>query len=241
MIELKDVSFGYGKAPAVRHLSCRVENGQVTALIGPNGAGKTTTLRLMAGILRPDSGEALVDETPVGLYKPKALARQLAFLPQSRPVPAISVRSLVGLGRFAHGKNDERAVENAIRQAGLEQLAERDVRSLSGGQRQMAYLAMLLAQGSPNVLLDEPLTHLDIGCQLDVIDLIRQMKESGKCVAVVAHDLSLLPSLCDRVILLSGGEKVFDGPTAECLSGKQLEEAFQVRIVEKKGISFEKR
>ena len=241
MIELQNVSFGYGQSLTVQNLSCRLENGQVTGMIGPNGAGKTTTLRLMAGILKPKAGQVWVDEKPLSSYSPKALARQLAFLPQSRPVPAISVRSLVGLGRFAHGKGDEQAVEKAIQLAGLEKLAQRDVHSLSGGQRQMAYLAMLLAQESPNVLLDEPFTHLDIGSQLDVIAFIRQMKESGKCVAVIAHDLSLLPSLCDRVIVMSGGEKVFDGPAAEGLLSKQLEEAFQVRIVEKKGISFEKR
>ena len=241
MIEWQNVSFGYGRSQVLHQVSCRVENGTVVGLIGPNGAGKSTMLRLGARILKPQEGLVLVDGRPAGDESARGFARKLAFLPQSRPVPAISVRSLVGLGRFAHGKGDSEAVEQAMETVGITRLAERDVRTLSGGQRQMAYLAMLLAQESPNVLLDEPFTHLDIGAQLDVAQVIRQMKDAGKCVGIVMHDLNLLDKVCDRAVLMDGGSIVYDGNAADCLRSEALQNAFDVRILENQGISFAKR
>ena len=241
MIEWQNVSFGYGRSQVLHQVSCRVENGTVVGLIGPNGAGKSTMLRLGARILKPQEGLVLVDGRPAGDESARGFARKLAFLPQSRPVPAISVRSLVGLGRFAHGKGDSEAVEQAMETVGITRLAERNVRTLSGGQRQMAYLAMLLSQESPNVLLDEPFTHLDIGAQLDVAQVIRQMKDAGKCVGIVMHDLNLLDKVCDRAVLMDGGSIVYDGNAADCLRSEALQNAFDVRILENQGISFAKR
>jgi len=239
MIEVQNVSFGYGRGKVIDQVSFCINDAEAVGLIGPNGAGKSTMLRLCAAILKPQAGSITVDGR--AKYDAKALARQLAFLPQSRPTPDITVRALVRMGRFAHSRNHQKAVEDAICTAGLEELAERDVRTLSGGQRQMAYLAMLLAQESPNVLLDEPFTHLDIGAQLDAARVIRQMKESGKCVAVVMHDLNMLETVCDRVLLLDGGRIAFDGRPSDCLRSKELEQAFGVRILTNRGISFEKR
>lgn len=241
MIEWQNVSFGYGRSQVLHQVSCRMENGTVAGLIGPNGAGKTTMLRLGARILKPQEGLVLVDGKPAGDESARGFAKKLAFLPQSRPVPAISVRSLVGLGRFAHGKGDSEAVERAMETVGITRLAERDVRTLSGGQRQMAYLAMLLSQESPNVLLDEPFTHLDIGAQLDVAQVIRQMKDADKCVGIVMHDLNLLDKVCDRAVLMDGGSIVYDGNAADCLRSEALQNAFDVRILENQGISFAKR
>ena len=240
MIDVKGISFGYGRETALHDVSFSVRNGEVTGLIGPNGAGKTTLLRLMAGLMKPREGQIVVDGRGVGEYSSKALARQLSFLPQSRPLPDISVRSLVELGRFSHEKGGSDPVEEAIRAVGIEDLANRDLRSLSGGQRQMAYLAMLLSQGAPNVLLDEPLAHLDIGAQLDVCAIIRRMKENGKCVVVVSHDLHMLEALCDRVILLDRGKTTFDGFPSRCLLSGELEAAFQVRALPGQGTGFQK-
>lgn len=239
MIDVKNVRFGYGREAVIDRISCVMNNGEVTGLIGPNGAGKSTLLRLCAGICKPQEGGIMVDGQPK--YNAKAFARQLAFLPQSRPTPDITVRALVQMGRFAHGTGDREAVEQAIQTVGLQKAAECDVRTLSGGQRQMAYLAMLLAQESPNVLLDEPFTHLDIGAQLDVAHVIRRMKQSGKCVVVVLHDLNMLETVCDRVLLLNQGTIRFDGSPENCLQSQELEKAFDVRILANKGISFEKR
>lgn len=240
MIELEGVSFGYGRGDTLRQVSCRMQDGEVVGLIGPNGAGKSTLLRLCAGLLKPRQGAVRVDGRSVDAYRARAFARRVAFLPQSRPVPSISVQRLVEMGRFAHGTDGHGAVERALLAVGLSENARRDVRTLSGGQRQMAYLAMLLAQESPNVLLDEPLTHLDIGAQLDVIRVIRQMRGQGKCVAVVLHDLALLPQICDRALLVHQGQILFRGSPGECLLSPALEQAFGVRVLPGEGPGFER-
>ena len=240
MIEVKDLSFAYGGAPVLRKVSCLLPDGGVTGVIGPNGAGKSTLLRLCMRMLKPDSGSICLNGQPVSAFRAKAFAREAAFLPQNRPVPQMTVEELVRLGRFAHAAGSGQAVEEALRQTGLTALSGRDVSRLSGGQRQMAFLAMLLAQGSPHVLLDEPFTHLDIGAQLDVAQVLGQMKADGKCVAVVMHDMTLLDAVCDRVILLDGGEITFVGQPQECLHSPAFEKAFGVKVVEKTGIVFER-
>lgn len=241
MIEWQNVSFGYGKKALLKDISLTMNDGEAIALIGPNGAGKSTMLRLCARLLKPQSGRIEVDGRELAGWRSREFARQLAFLPQTRPVPALTVRSLVRLGRFSHGRGDREAVEQAIHAAGLEELAGRDVRTLSGGQRQRAYLAMLMAQDARNVLLDEPLTHLDIGSQLDIAELIRMMQAQGKCVAVVVHDLSMLDRVCGRAVLLDQGRIAFDGGAEECLRSEALQNAFGVRVLPGQGTAFERR
>lgn len=241
MIETTDLSFGYGAKQVLDGLSLRFENAQVTGLIGVNGAGKSTLIKLMARILKPDKGTVTVDERPAEGCPPLTFARQLAYLPQNRPIPEMTVRALVQTGRYAHRWRGMEEAERAMRETGILPLADRCVDTLSGGQRQKAYLAMLLAQGSPNVLLDEPFTHLDAGAQLEVLDVIRRMKDGGKCVAVVMHDLTLAEKCCDRVVLLDKGKAAFDGLPGDCLRSEALENAFGVRMVENAGWTFEKR
>ena len=241
MIETHDLRFGYGQKPTLDGISLSMQNGQITGLVGANGAGKSTLLKLLAGILKPDDGSVRVDGGSTRALSAKALAKKLAYLPQNRPVPEMTVRTLVEMGRFAHDWRGMDEVDKALEKTGMLPFADRCADTLSGGQRQMAYLAMALAQGAPNILLDEPLTHLDEGARLDVTDILRQMKEDGKCVCVVVHELSLLPRVCDRAILLSGGQIVFDGGADECLTSPELEKAFGVRAVTDTGVRFERR
>ena len=240
MIETTDLGYSYGEKKVLDGISLRFENAQVTGIVGVNGAGKSTLLRLMACLLEPARGWVTVDERHA--YRPsQRLARQLAYLPQNRPMPEMTVRALVQTGRYPYGWSGKDKAERAMQETGVLPLADRCLDALSGGQRQKAYLAMLLAQGSPNVLLDEPFTHLDAGAQLEVADIIRRMKDEGKCVVVVMHDLALVDKCCDRVILLDKGKAAFDGSPAECLRSEALAEAFGVRMVENAGWTFEKR
>lgn len=154
MIELQHVSAGYGAQDVVRDVSFAAPNGQLTALIGPNGSGKTTLLRAMTRTLPCRSGNILLDDRSIASYGRKEFARTAAFMPQSRPVPGITVRALVAHGRFPYlgfsrrmTAQDTAAVEQAMRRTGTLDWANRDVRALSGGERQRVYLAMALAQG----------------------------------------------------------------------------------------------
>ena len=156
MIELQHVSAGYGAQDVVRDVSFAAPNGQLTALIGPNGSGKTTLLRAMTRTLPCRSGNILLDGRSIASYGRKEFARTAAFMPQSRPVPGITVRTLVAHGRFPYlgfsrrmTAQDTAAVEQAMRRTGTLDWANRDVRALSGGERQRVYLAMALAQAEP--------------------------------------------------------------------------------------------
>lgn len=244
MIELQNVCFGYGRAPLIRDLSCQMRDGEITALIGPNGAGKSTVLRLCARLLAPQSGTIAVGGRNAKQYDPRAFARTLAFLPQSRPLPMITVEELALHGRYAHlgalrrpGPDDRAAVEKALAMTDMQSLARRELRTLSGGQRQMAYIAMLIAQEAQHILLDEPLTFLDVGVQLALADVLRSLRAEGRCIGLVMHDLALAPQLCDHVLLLQEGQLVHDG--AE-LDASSIERAFGVRAVRRAGWFFER-
>lgn len=179
MIELRHITAGYGGEAVLRDFSVRFSPGKITGILGRNGCGKSTLLKTAAGLLRPMSGEVLVDGRSLGDYAPKELARQIAVLPQSREVPAITVESLVMHGRFPYlgfprkpRPEDRQAVQRAMEQAGVEALRQKALSALSGGERQKVYLAMVLAQDTPVILMDEPTTYLDINHQFELLRLI---------------------------------------------------------------------
>ena len=238
MIEVKDVSFSYDKEPVLKNVSLALAPGKFYAVVGPNGSGKTTLIRLLSRLSRPDSGQLFLDGRCYAEFERRDFARQLAMLPQSRPVPAISVRELASHGRFPHlpmsrklSAEDRKIVERALREAGAEGLARRSVKELSGGQRQRAYLAMLLAQDTPYVLLDEPTTYLDVSAQFGVMDTLQQMSRSGKCVAAVLHDLSLALQYCDELIVMEQGRLCASAPPKALVDSGVLDRVFNIRCV----------
>ena len=248
MIELNRMTFGYASgAPLIDGLSARFADGRIRAVLGPNGSGKSTLLRLCARQLMPASGTLRVGGRDAADYDAKAFARALAYLPQSRPVPMITVRALVAHGRFPHlgmtrrlSAQDEAAVARALDLTGLSGVAGRDLRTLSGGQRQKAYLAMLIAQDAQHLLLDEPTTYLDIGHQLELFDLLRTLRNEGRCVVVVMHDLAQAIALADDALLLHKGEPLYDGPADGLVPSGAMERVFGVRPVLREGVQFER-
>ena len=248
MIELSGLTFGYAPAPPLFDSLCaRFGDGRIRAVLGPNGSGKSTLLRLCARQLAPASGTLRVGGRDAAAYDAKAFARALSYLPQSRPVPMITVRALVAHGRFPHlgmtrrlSAQDEAAVARALEVTGMRGVAGRDLRTLSGGQRQKAYLAMLIAQDAQYLLLDEPTTYLDIGHQLELFDLLRTLRNEGRCVVVVMHDLAQAIAFADDALLLHKGEPLYDGPADGLIPSGAMERAFGVRPVLREGVQFER-
>ena len=237
MIQLDNVTFAYQDEPVLRDLSCTLENGCLTAIIGANGSGKSTMLRLCAGQLSPKSGHVLAEGREAAAYAPRAFARTVAYLPQNRPTPMISVQSLVKHGRFPYlgmtrrlTPADEAAVTQAMENCGVAAFSSRELRTLSGGQRQKAYLAMLMTQGAQNMLLDEPTTYLDVRHQLELMALLRHLTKEGRCVAAVLHDLHQAAA-CDRVLVLEQGRLIYNGPGSGLYESGALEHAFGIRAV----------
>ena len=237
MMELCHITAGYGGPPVLRDVSLVFEPGKVTVLAGPNGCGKSTLLRVAARLMAPERGEVRIEGQDVSRLSAKQFARLAALLPQSRPLPGITAGSLVLHGRFPYlgyprryGPADRAAARAAMERAGVLELAERNVARLSGGQRQKVYLAMALAQDTPVLLLDEPTTFLDIGCQLELAQLMRETAAAGKAVVMVLHDLNLALGCAHRVAVMEEGRLRAWGTPAEIYAGGALEEVFGVKV-----------
>ena len=227
MLCLKNVSAGYAGRLVLRDLSLCIPDGLVTGIVGRNGCGKSTLLRVAAGQLRPMSGTVYANGVSLLARTPRAIAREVALLPQERNIPAMTAGMLVMCGRYAHmrfphipGKKEELAVQKALAHMGVEDFYDRELRQLSGGERQRVYFAMLLAQEAPVLLLDEPGVYLDLPAQYELLTLLRGLCPEGKAVAVVMHDLTQAVSFCDQVILLHEGEVKYAGAGNDlCESG----------------------
>lgn len=236
MLEIKSLTAGYPGNVVLKDISLSFPQGTVTVVAGPNGCGKSTLLKAVAGIL-PSAGQIRLDGEALGDLSSRNRAQRIAFLPQSRQVPEINVKRLVLHGRFPYlhyprqyGKADHAAAETAMAAMKITDLADRSLASLSGGQRQKAYIAMALAQDTKVVLLDEPTTFLDIAHQLQLMTLAGELAARGKTVVLVLHDLTLAMEHADRLVILDRGQvRACGSPEAVFASGC-LKEVFGVDL-----------
>ena len=219
MIEVRGLRKAYGGRSVLRGVDLRIPKGQLTALIGPNGAGKSTLLMAMARLLEPTSGEILIDERPVVDIRRTAYARLVATLRQSPDFHLrLTVEELVAFGRFPHSQGaltaaDRQAVDEALRFLTLEPLRQRPLNELSGGQRQMAFLAMAIAQQTDYLLLDEPLNNLDIRHAVQIMRALRRLCDmQGRTVVLVVHDINFAASHADHIVAMKDGAIHADGP-----------------------------
>ncbi|SDE97342.1 iron complex transport system ATP-binding protein [Halorubrum xinjiangense] len=238
-LDAKDLVLSYPTAPepVIDGESIAAEPGAVTALVGPNGSGKSTLLKGLANQIDPEDGSVLLDGSDVHSMDTKALAKRLGLLSQESTSPdSITVEDLVYHGRYPHRgfferttAEDAKAVERAIDLAGCGHLRDREVGSLSGGQKQLAWIAMVLAQDTDVLLLDEPTTFLDLHHQMEVMEIIETLRdESEVTVVVVLHDIEQAARLADRVIALTDGEVRARGPPEAVVTEELLSEVFRV-------------
>lgn len=232
-----DLTARYAKHPVFSHVSIRLEPATIHAVIGPNGAGKTTLLATLAALHRGMSGAVMIGDERVADRSPRDRAHIRALVPQEHDRHSgFTVRELVELGRFAHRRpfssltdDDRDAVDTALTQARLTPLAHRSLDTLSGGQRQLAFIAKALAQRSEYLLLDEPLSALDPRHQLDVISTLQTCAADGIGVAVVLHDLTLAARISDTLTVVAGGRVYDSGDPAEVLTPDMLAAVYGVR------------
>lgn len=236
MLEIQNLSAGYPGNRVLDGISLTLDKGAVTVIAGPNGCGKSTLLKALAGIL-PSEGSILLDGENLRALEKRELAKKVAFLPQSRPVPELSVKQLVLHGRFPYlsyprryRQQDHAAAAAAMEKMGISDLADRSLTSLSGGQRQKVYIAMALAQDTPVVLLDEPNTFLDIPHQLQLMQHAKDLAAAGKTVVLVLHDLSMALEHADSLAVVQDGRCLFQGSSEETFLSGCLDAAFGVQI-----------
>ncbi len=232
-----DVRLAYDSRVVVDGVTLAVPTGRTTVVVGPNGCGKSTLLRGLGRLLRPRGGSVLLDGDEIGSLPTREVARRLGLLPQQPIVPeGVTVLELVERGRQPHhglfrswGRGDEEAVAAALERTDLVHLASVPVDSLSGGQRQRVWLAMVLAQATPVLLLDEPTSFLDIAHQLDVLDLVRGLcDDSGTTVVMVLHDLAMAARYADHLVAMREGRIVAEGTPAEVVTPEVIEAVFGV-------------
>ena len=233
------VTIGYDGRPISTDLTVEVPDGSFTAIIGPNACGKSTLLRTLARVLSPTAGEVVLDGRAIREYRSKEVARRLGLLPQTSLAPdGIRVADLVARGRGPHQSliqqwraEDESAVADAMAATQVAELSGRHVDELSGGQRQRVWIAMLLAQQTPIMLLDEPTTFLDIAHQYQVLELLRSLHDQQKTIVAVLHDLHQAARYADHLIVMKDGAIVTTGAPADVLTAELVEQVFELPCV----------
>jgi iron complex transport system ATP-binding protein len=236
MLEARNIGVTLGGATILADVSAANAPGRVTAIVGPNGAGKSTLLACLAGLRTPNAGEVLLGGTALAALKPADRAKRIGYLPQESPVHwNIGVRALVALGRYPHrvglaGESaaDWLAVQQALRETGMDAFAERLVNSLSGGERARVLLARVLA-GTPQwILADEPMAALDLSHRYALMAHFRDIAVQGIGVVIVIHDLALAARMADNALLLDGGRLVAAGTARDVLTPERLGPVFGV-------------
>ena len=229
MIEFRDVHASYDSAtPILKGVSFTVRDGEFVAFVGTNGAGKSTTMRLVNGLLKPDSGEVLIDGVPTTQLKTSELARRVGFLFQNpdSQICSPTVREELLFGFRAIGQLDEAAeqrVDQVVEQFGFD--ADADPFLLNRGTRQLLALASIVVLEPPVVVLDEPTTGLDFRECVKVMEIIRRLHEKGTTVVMVCHDMEVVGDFAERVIVMNDGQVVAHGPTFDVLRNRSVLEA----------------
>ncbi|WP_430596963.1 ABC transporter ATP-binding protein [Enterococcus sp. DIV0174] len=247
MIDLAGVNKAYQGKSVVDNINLTIQEQQLTAFIGPNGAGKSTLLSLASRLVPKDTGEIYLDHNEVRTWKSNELAKKLAILRQSNELNLqITVRELVEFGRFPYTKGrltqeDHQLVEEALKHLGLTKLTDQFVHTLSGGQLQRAYIAMVLAQDTDYILLDEPLNNLDMNFAVQIMQILKKLvTELGKTVVIVLHDINFAASYADEIVAMKEGQLFTQGKTNEIIQKAVLDELYEmdIRICEIEGRRF---
>lgn len=241
MIRFHQVSARYPRATreALSGVSFTAPAGAVTAVVGPNGSGKSTLVRVLLRRLSPRAGRVEIDARALDTFDARALARRVAVVPQRESaVFSLPVHEYVALGRYPHEgpwraatQRDAALVDQAMADAGVTELAARDILALSGGEWQRARIARALAQGGDALVLDEPTTFLDVGHEMGMFELLASLSRTGRAVLVISHQLNLIARFADAMVLLHDGRVAAAGPPHVVMQATTLERVYQWPLV----------
>jgi iron complex transport system ATP-binding protein len=238
-LEAERITCSYGGHPVLSDLSLQAGAGKVIALLGPNGAGKTTTLRVLARLLRPQSGSVRIDGREIWSLSRRSFARRIAFLSQADSVSwSLTVEQVATLGRIPHrgwvlpyNAADRRVIDQTLERLALESLRDRPLDTLSGGERRRAMLARALVQEAEILLLDEPTTYLDLRHQIELLELLRSLaRERGLAVIASFHDLNQAALHADQAVLLRAGRLLAHGQGVAVLHQEGIRAAYGIDV-----------
>jgi iron complex transport system ATP-binding protein len=242
MIQISHVDFSYHTSPVLRDVTCHIRRGSFVAIVGPNGSGKSTLIKCICNLLKIRRGTILVDGLPSEKYRADRLARMIAYIPQkeneNQPVTVFDT-VLSGRKPYIRWKPSPRdydEVADVLRKLHIEHLAMRHIDQLSGGQQQIVMIARALAQKTPILLLDEPIANLDIRHQLEVMELLRTLSDSGMTVVISIHDLNIAVRYTDNLVMLKQGH-VFAQGNRDILTPENIRRLYHInaRIINAEG------
>ncbi len=245
--DVRELSFRYDLSPergwALKNFHCSIEAGTIVGVIGPNGSGKTSLLKLLMGLLPPESGAVQLFGQDLRTLSPAKIAQQIAFVPQeTSQVFPFTLGELVLMGRFPFHQPfdgwgwdsfaDVQRATQAMQDMEIESLADRMISEVSGGERQRAMIARALTQDPQILLLDEPTAFLDLHHQLDIARKLRQLNQDrGLTVIMVSHDLNLVSQCCDQLFLLHQGEIAQKGSPSDVIKSEVLESVYRCQVL----------
>lgn len=232
-----NVSIAYGKRKILENVTMEFEKGKITTIIGPNGCGKSSLLKTIPRVVTPYTGGPVYQDQPLKSYSPRELAQRIAYLPQVHTSPRdITIRTLVSYGRYPYKRfgrsmtgEDREMIDRALALTGLDKMGDRLLNNLSGGEKQRAWLAMTICQQPEILLLDEPITYLDIGYQVEVLELIRELGEKlNITIVMVLHDMNFTARYSHRVYALASGGVYAAGAPEDVISRANMEGLFSI-------------
>jgi len=233
VIKLSKISKFYEKKEVVKDLSIEIEKGKITAIVGENGAGKSTVLSMIARFMKESHGQILLEGKQIRLIKDLEMAKKMAILKQMNHTNVkLTIRELVELGRFPHSKGrlsalDHEKVDQALEYLTLHNIQHQYLDEISGGQRQRAFIAMVVAQDTEYILLDEPLNNLDMRNSVNIMKILRKLcDEMGKTIVMVIHDINFASAYSDNIVALRNGELVKAGSVEELMTDSWLRKIF---------------
>lgn len=237
MISVKNLNKSYDKNLVVNDVSFKLPKEEIIAFIGGNGAGKSTILSIISRLIDSDSGDIYIDDKNLNDWDTSVLAKRLSILSQTNHFNIrLTIEELISFGRFPHSKGkltkeDKEIIEESLEFTGLTDLRHRYLDELSGGQRQMAYIAMLIAQDTEYILLDEPLNNLDMKRSVHIMKLLRRLvEEKGKTVIIVIHDINFVSCYADYIVAIKDGEIAKVGKTKDVIESKVLKDLYGMDI-----------
>ncbi|MGG0941876.1 petrobactin ABC transporter ATP-binding protein YclP [Bacillus subtilis] len=237
MVEVRNVSKQYGGKVVLEETSVTIQKGKITSFIGPNGAGKSTLLSIMSRLIKKDSGEIYIDGQEIGSCDSRELAKKMSILKQANQINIrLTIKDLVSFGRFPYSQGrlteeDWVHINQALSYMKLEDIQDKYLDQLSGGQCQRAFIAMVIAQDTDYIFLDEPLNNLDMKHSVEIMKLLKRLvEELGKTIVIVIHDINFASVYSDYIVALKNGRIVKEGPPEEMIETSVLEEIYDMTI-----------
>lgn len=237
MLKINNLNVSFDSNLALENANIEFPKSSIIGIVGKNGSGKSTMLKAIEGLV-PYSGSIIFDDTNVDTLSIKEKAKLISYLPQNRIVPQISARLMIEHGRFPYrsfsktlSKDDKEIIDKAIKKTGISKLLNKKLNEMSGGELQKVYITSTIVQETEVILLDEPTNHLDLESQIEILNMLKELKKDGRTIILVLHDLLQAFTYCDKIVLLDDHKVVLQDTPEKLYKNKEIKRIFKYRLI----------